>query len=243
MPCIIELGDPGIASQHGKAQRRRSADLSVRRPRTHRLGSHQEPPVARAIGLELEGCPHDACSGRRMSTQRRSKPSPTKHPPMTEVAMPLNELDLWLQARVGQGAPATDLSMLDGYVAASVAGPVSMDPRLDLPAAGCRQRGLRSRRHCGIRGNIRRRGSAQRHRQHALDCTSRLCADLRTQTERRYRCGFLVQRLLCCNPAESLSLGAAADQRWHRKRPAPAHPVPLRRSKWSPADPVSPYRR
>ena len=33
-----------------------------------------------------------------MSTQRRSKPSPTKHPPMTAVAMPLEKLDLWLQA-------------------------------------------------------------------------------------------------------------------------------------------------
>ena len=43
--------------------------------------------------------------------------------------MPLNELDLWLQARVGQGAAATDLLMLDGFVAAIVAGPVSMDPR------------------------------------------------------------------------------------------------------------------
>lgn len=39
---------------------------------------------------------------------------------MTEVAMPLNELDLWLQARVGQGAAATDLSMLDGFVAAHI---------------------------------------------------------------------------------------------------------------------------
>jgi len=34
--------------------------------------------------------------------------------------MPLNELDLWLQARIGQGAAATDLSMPDGFVAAIV---------------------------------------------------------------------------------------------------------------------------
>jgi len=61
-----------------------------------------------------------------MSTQRRSKPSPTKHPPMTAVAMPLEKLDLWLQSRTG--AAATNLSMLDGFVTAVVAGPVSMDP-------------------------------------------------------------------------------------------------------------------
>ena len=61
-----------------------------------------------------------------MSTQRRSKPSPTKHPPMTAVAMPLEKLDLWLQSRTG--VAATNLSMLDGFVTAVVAGPVSMDP-------------------------------------------------------------------------------------------------------------------
>ena len=45
---------------------------------------------------------------------------------MTAVAMPLDKLDLWLQGRTG--AAATNLAMLDGYVSAVVAGPVSMDP-------------------------------------------------------------------------------------------------------------------
>jgi hypothetical protein len=48
------------------------------------------------------------------------------HPPMTAVAMPLDKLDLWLQGRTG--AAATNLAMLDGFVSAVVAGPVSMDP-------------------------------------------------------------------------------------------------------------------
>ncbi len=48
------------------------------------------------------------------------------HPPMTKVAMPLDKLDVWLQGRTG--AAATNLSMLDGFVTAVVAGPVSMDP-------------------------------------------------------------------------------------------------------------------
>jgi uncharacterized protein len=48
------------------------------------------------------------------------------HPPMMAVAMPLDRLDLWLQGRAG--AAAANLSMLDGFVTAVVAGPVSMDP-------------------------------------------------------------------------------------------------------------------
>src|SRR5271168_971966 len=57
-----------------------------------------------------------------MSVRRR----PSAHPPMTAVAMPLDKLDLWLQGR--KGAAATNLSMLDGFVTAVVAGPVSMAP-------------------------------------------------------------------------------------------------------------------
>ena len=108
---------------------RRPIDLSVRRPRTHRLGSHQ-------------GRPRDAYSGRRMSTQRRSKPSPTKHPPMTAVAMPLEKLDLWLQSRTG-GA-ATNLSMLDSFVIAVV------------PSARYPGRRLQSWRHARVRGDFGR---------------------------------------------------------------------------------------
>jgi hypothetical protein len=47
---------------------------------------------------------------------------------MTAVAMPLDKLDAWLQGRTDHGAAATNLSMLDGFVTAVVAGPVSMDP-------------------------------------------------------------------------------------------------------------------
>ncbi|WGR72997.1 MULTISPECIES: UPF0149 family protein [unclassified Bradyrhizobium] len=44
------------------------------------------------------------------------------------AAMPLAELERWLQARLDQHPAATSLPMLDGYVAAIVAGPVSMSP-------------------------------------------------------------------------------------------------------------------
>jgi yecA family protein len=45
--------------------------------------------------------------------------------------MSLEDLDLWLRGRAGANPPplATSLSMLDGFVSAVVAGPVSMDPR------------------------------------------------------------------------------------------------------------------
>jgi len=42
--------------------------------------------------------------------------------------MSLDELDRWLQARAEQHPVATSLPMLDGYVAAIVAGPVSISP-------------------------------------------------------------------------------------------------------------------
>jgi uncharacterized protein len=47
---------------------------------------------------------------------------------MAAAAMPLNELEPWLQARAEQHPLATSLPMLDGYVAAIVAGPVSLSP-------------------------------------------------------------------------------------------------------------------
>lgn len=47
---------------------------------------------------------------------------------MPAAAMPLEGLERWLQARVDQHPVATSIPMLDGYVAAIVAGPLSMSP-------------------------------------------------------------------------------------------------------------------
>ena len=49
-------------------------------------------------------------------------------PPMAAVAMPREELGQWLQDRVDRRPAATNIPMLDGYVTAIVAGPVSFDP-------------------------------------------------------------------------------------------------------------------
>ena len=58
-----------------------------------------------------------------MSSRRRT-PSAS----MAKAAMPLDELDQWLRGRADRQPAATNLSMLDGYVTAIVAGPVSFDP-------------------------------------------------------------------------------------------------------------------
>jgi uncharacterized protein len=58
-----------------------------------------------------------------MSSRRRT-PSAS----MAKAAMPLKELDQWLRGRTDRQPAATNLSMLDGYVTAIVAGPVSLDP-------------------------------------------------------------------------------------------------------------------
>ena len=55
---------------------------------------------------------------------RRHKAAPS----MAAAAMPLEGLERWLQARVDRHPAATSIAMLEGYVAAIVAGPVSMSP-------------------------------------------------------------------------------------------------------------------
>ena len=46
----------------------------------------------------------------------------------TAAAMPLQELERWLQERVERRPAATRIAMLDGYVTEIVAGPVSISP-------------------------------------------------------------------------------------------------------------------
>lgn len=57
-----------------------------------------------------------------MSRRRRRASS------ATAAAMPLQELEQWLQERAERHPAATSIAMLDGYVTAIVAGPVSIGP-------------------------------------------------------------------------------------------------------------------
>ena len=58
-----------------------------------------------------------------MSRRRHPAPSAT-----TAAAMSLAELVRWLRGRAERRPVATSMPMLDGYVAAIVAGPVSISP-------------------------------------------------------------------------------------------------------------------
>jgi uncharacterized protein len=51
-----------------------------------------------------------------------------RHPTSSAAAMPIEELDRWLQERVERRPVATSIPTLDGYVAAIVAEPVSSSP-------------------------------------------------------------------------------------------------------------------
>lgn len=57
-------------------------------------------------------------------SRRRDKASPS----MAAAAMSLVQLARWLQDRVERRPVATSLPVLDGYIAAIVAGPVSISP-------------------------------------------------------------------------------------------------------------------
>jgi uncharacterized protein len=57
-----------------------------------------------------------------------SAPGQSASSPMAVAAMPLAELERWLQARRDQHPAASSIPMLDGYVTAIVAGPVSIGP-------------------------------------------------------------------------------------------------------------------
>ena len=57
-----------------------------------------------------------------------SAPRHSESPSMAAAAMPLAELERWLRDRADRHPVATSVPMLDGYFAAIVAGPVSIDP-------------------------------------------------------------------------------------------------------------------
>ena len=125
-----------------------------------------------------------------MSAQRRSKPS-DKAPSDDGGGDAARKLDLWLQAEPAPPPPICRCSMASST--AIVAGPVSMDPRDWIcPLLGVAREAFN---HGGTRNSRQYRPSRSGITSSPTRSprTSRLCTDLRTQTERRYRCGFLVQ--------------------------------------------------
>lgn len=135
---------------------------------------------------------------------------------MTTVAMSLDELDVWLQGRTG--AAATNLSMLDGFVTAVVAGPVSMDPpEWICPLLGI---GIDAFNHGGTPEfaaisavwSVTMR-SSRRSLTHPRPSNRSLRVS-RTTT----RCGSMVRGLLRRNEGETIGVGAAQESRRHQSR-------------------------
>jgi hypothetical protein len=76
-----------------------------------------EVSTLRMVGRSIS----NICTGRGMSPHCHSE-----SPSMAAAAMPLAELERWLQDRADRRPVAASIPMLDGYVAAIVAGPVSI---------------------------------------------------------------------------------------------------------------------
>ncbi|MGY3079472.1 hypothetical protein ACVWZZ_005880 [Bradyrhizobium sp. LM6.10] len=160
-----------------------------------------------------------------MSPRRHSASSS-----MAAAAMPLAELERWLQVRVDRHPAATSLPMLDGYVAAIVAGPVSISPldwicpllAIDADAFN----------HGGTPEFAAISAVALRHNEisQILSTTPSLVrADAPAQSQWRRRSATLVPGILCRNAAQAVGVGAVAGRQQRQSWPASAHPAALSR--------------
>ena len=115
--------------------------------------------------------------------------------------MALPELERWLQDRADRRPVATNIPMLDGYVAAIVAGPVSIDPRdwicplLAVDADGFNHGGTPE--FAAICAVARRHNDISR----VLSTTPSVRANAPTQAQWRCRSASLVPRILRCHAA------------------------------------------
>jgi hypothetical protein len=96
----------------------------------HRLRADQEQPAARASGLKREGCPQPHRTGRGMSRHHHRAPS------AMDAAMPLQELEQWLQERAERHPVAWDSSRLTAQPASGL-GLIDARP-LQMPRSSSR---------------------------------------------------------------------------------------------------------
>ncbi|MET4338817.1 MULTISPECIES: hypothetical protein [unclassified Bradyrhizobium] len=133
-PLILILSGRDALCSRGGAERWATLESIVNTAKLHeldpqvyltdvlepnRLRGNQEPSAARAARLELEGGPPARCADRCVSPRHHKASS------MTAAAMPIALLERWLRAHADQHPAATNLPMLDGHLAAIVAGPMS----------------------------------------------------------------------------------------------------------------------
>jgi Uncharacterised protein family (UPF0149) len=158
-----------------------------------------------------------------MSSRRHSASSP-----MAAAAMPLEDLERWLQARIDRHPAATSLPMLDGYVAAIVAGPVSMSPldwicpllAIDADAFN----------HGGTPEFAAISAVAQRHNEISNVLTT---APGRFEPMHQRKAngdsGTLVSGILHRDAAQAIGMGVVAGRQQRQSRTASAHPATLPR--------------
>jgi uncharacterized protein len=77
--------------------------------------------------MGMEGGPHRPGDESRGMTRRTAEPAPAASS-VARPPMPLDELDRWLRTPRNRKPAADDISMLDGFVAAIVAGPATCEP-------------------------------------------------------------------------------------------------------------------
>jgi uncharacterized protein len=148
---------------------------------------------------------------------------------MAAAAMALDELDRWLQARAERHPTATSLPLLDGYVAAIVAGPVSISPpdwicpllAIDADAFN----------HGGTPEFAAISAVALRHNEisNIVDYPRPVQADASARSQWRYRCTALVPGFLRRDAAQVIGVGAVARRRQSPSRSVAAHPDALLR--------------
>ena len=156
-----------------------------------------------------------------MSRRRHPAASAT-----TAAAMSLAELERWLRDRAARRPVATSMPTLDGYVAAIVAGPVSISP-LDwiCPLLAVDADAFN---HGGTAEFAAISAVVQHHNgisQHPFQQPEAVRADPSAQAERRRRCTSLVPGIPRRHAAAIIGLGATARHPQHQPRPTAAHPA------------------
>ena len=212
-----ELGDSGIAGQHGKTPRTRSAGLSGRRAGAHRLRANQEPSAARASRLELEGGPRAQRTGRPHEPAAPFAASPS----MAAAAMPLDELESMAAgarraaSRRHEHPDARRLCRCDR-------GRTGVDRARSTGSVRCSPSTPTHSTTAARRSSLRSRPSRCATTRSATPCRPPPTGSSRCigASQWRRRCASLVPGFLRCDAAQDIGVGAAAGRQQHQSRPA-----------------------
>jgi hypothetical protein len=115
----------------------------------------------------------------------------------TAAAMPLQELEQWLQERAERRPTAPALGCWTDTSLQSSSAPYRSSRSAGSVRRRCRC--IQPWRHDGVRGDLHGRTSPQQHRQVVLNRSASLPADPPAQAERRCRRVSVVRGIPCCH--------------------------------------------